>query len=189
MVHERDRVGAVSSIAARLVAICGGNSLASRGLLSIFDQAIFSGTSFLTAALIGRLTSPDQLGLYYLVLSVVLIIAGVQENLVAAPYSVYSKRREGRELTEYAGSMWAHYLIVSLLAVIALTIAIPVLSTEGQSRIAPGLWAVVAVGPMLMFRQWIRRFTFVSANLRSAVVLDATVAVLQLSGIALFGYF
>lgn len=188
-VDELQRGSVLEGLAERVHALRRRFPFASRGLLSIFDQAIFSGTSFLTAALIGRLTSPDQLGLYYLVLSIVLIITGVQEQLVAAPFLVYSKRRQGTELAEYAGSMWAHYVAVSLLAVIGLTIAIPVLSAEGQSRIIPGLWAVIAVGPMLMFRQWIRRFTFASANLKSAVVLDATVAVLQLSGLGLLGYF
>src|SRR5215470_2024068 len=107
---ECQRGGWLSTIAARVLGMKRRFPLASHGLLSIFDQAIFSGTSFLTAALIGRTTSPDQLGLYYLLLSIVLIISGVQEQLVAAPYVVYSKRRHGRELAEYAGSMWAHYL-------------------------------------------------------------------------------
>src|SRR5829696_8659247 len=80
--------------------------LMSRGFLSIFDQAVFSGTSFATAVLIGRATSPDQLGQYYLVLSIILVITGAQEQIVSAPYVVYSKRREGQELAEYAGSMW-----------------------------------------------------------------------------------
>ena len=69
--------------------------LASKGLLSIFDQAIFSGTSFLTAVLIGRATSPGQLGTYYLVLSIVLVISSVQDQLISAPYVIYSKRRQG----------------------------------------------------------------------------------------------
>lgn len=181
--------GALSRVISRVWGAFRGSSLASRGVLSIFDQAVYSGTSFLTAALIGRLTSPEQLGLYYLVLSVVLIISGVQENLVAAPYSVYSKRRQGRELAEYAGSMWVHYGAVTLIAMIGLAIAVPVLSVEGQARIVPGLWAVIAFCPMLMFRQWIRRYTFASASLKSAVALDVTVAVFQLAGLGLLGYY
>ena len=129
------------AIAARALVTGRRFPLASRGLLSIFDQAIYSGTSFFTAALIGRSTSPTELGLYYLVLSIVLIMSGVQEQLVAAPYVVYSKRRKGQDLAEYAGSMWAHYLVATWLAVVGLVVAILVLSVAGQSKILPGLWA------------------------------------------------
>src|SRR5262245_13523245 len=187
--NETDRARVLSALTTSLAEFGRRYSFASRGLFSIVDQAIFSGTSFLTAALIGRFTSPDQLGLYYLVLSVVLIITGIQENLIAAPYAVYSKRHQGKELAEYAGSAWAHFVAVSFLAVVGVTIAIPMFLLEGQSRIVPGLWAVIAVGPMLMFRQWIRRYTFASANVKSAIALDAIAAGLQLSALAALGYF
>ena len=114
-VEEIKSGGWLSAVAGRFLAMELRFPLASRGLLSIFDQAIFSGTSFFTAVLIGRATSPDQLGHYYLVLSIILVITGIQEQLVAAPYLVYSKRRQGRELAEYAGTMWAHHLAVTSL--------------------------------------------------------------------------
>jgi O-antigen/teichoic acid export membrane protein len=187
--QEIEPSGLLAAIALRFRAIEDRFPSASKGLLSIFDQAIFSGTSFLTAALIGRATSPDQLGMYYLVLSIVLIISGVQEQLVAAPFVVYSKRRQGRDLAEYAGSMWAHYTIVTSIAMISILVAAAVLFATGQTKMLAGMWALLAAAPMILFRQWIRRFTFASLRLTSAIALDATVAVLQLSGLILLGHF
>ena len=62
-----------------------------KGLLSIFDQAIVSGTSFLTAAIMGRLTSPEELGLFVFILSVIRFASGVGSQVIIAPYVVYSK--------------------------------------------------------------------------------------------------
>src|SRR3954465_13747528 len=118
-----ERIRWMSMIGHRISAIERRFPLASRGLLSILDQAIFSGTSFITAVVIGRTTSPDSLGIFYLVLSVILIVSGVQDQVVASPYDVYSKRRHGRELVEFAGSIWAHHFAITAIAVLSLLIA------------------------------------------------------------------
>jgi O-antigen/teichoic acid export membrane protein len=179
------RAPRLSALTNRISAIELRFPLASRGLLSICDQAIFSGTSFITAVLIGRATSPDQLGLYYLVMSIILIISGVQEQIVAAPYVVYSKRRQGRELAEYAGSIWGHTIGVVAITMIVVSIAIAGLSFAGQSDIVSGLWALVVATPMLVIRHAVRRFAFAHLDFKSAVALDIAVAFLQLGGLVL----
>ncbi len=67
----------------------------SSGALSILDQAIVSGTSFVTAVIINRTVSAVEVGIYYVTLSIVIIALGVQENAIVAPYVIYSKRRQG----------------------------------------------------------------------------------------------
>ena len=62
------------------------------------------------------------------------------------------------------------------------------LSFTSHSDLVPGLWALVCTAPLLLFRQGVRRFTFASLELKSAVVLDAAVAVLQLGGLVLLIY-
>jgi O-antigen/teichoic acid export membrane protein len=163
--------------------------LALQSFLSIFDQAIVSGTSFLSAVLIGRATSPTELGRYYLVLSVVLVINGAQEQIVAAPYLVYSKQRRGRELTEYTGSMWLQQLAIALLTIAGLFAVIIMVSLTGPSELFPGLWALLFATPLLLLRQAARRYTFAQLQLISAIGLDGAVAVLQLGGLMLLIYF
>jgi O-antigen/teichoic acid export membrane protein len=158
-------------------------------MLSILDQAIVSGTSFLTAAIVGRLTSPDFLGLYYLILSIALIVSGIQEYAIAGPYIVYSKRRTGRELAEYAGSFWLQHLVLTALATVGLLVAIVLSTAVGKTNILPGLWALLATGPLLLLRDGIRRFAFANLNAKTAIPLDAVVAAVQLGGLALIGRF
>jgi O-antigen/teichoic acid export membrane protein len=101
---------------------------------------------------------------------------------------VYSKRRHGRDLAEYAGSNWVHHFAVTLLSELGLLAAIVALSFTGHSEIVPGLWALVAVAPLLLLRQGVRRFTFASLELRFAIAIDAAVAVSQLGGLVLLRY-
>lgn len=158
-----------------------------KGMLSIFDQAIVSGTGFMTAAIIGRLTSPDELGLYYLALTIVLIVSGTQDQLVSSPYTVYSKRRSGSELSEYRGSAWIHILALTLLAILGLIVAILVCSALGFTKIRPGLWALLGAGPLLMLRDTIRRFAYADLRVMTVIPFDAVIAVTQLGGLALLG--
>jgi O-antigen/teichoic acid export membrane protein len=178
-----------AAVGARMRAIERRFPSASEGLLSILDQAIVSGTGFFTAAIIGRATSPEQFGVYYVVLSVVLIMSGVQEQVIAAPYMVHSKRRQGRDLAEYAGSMWLHHLGLTVLTVLGLALAIVLTAAAGNTGALPGLWALLGAGPFLLLRDAIRRYAFAELQVTSAIALDAIVAAVQLSGLALLGHY
>jgi O-antigen/teichoic acid export membrane protein len=160
-----------------------------QSLLSILDQSIVSGTSFVTAAIIGRLTTLDQLGLYYLVLSIVLIIATIEDCVVTAPYLVYSKRRAGRELEEYTGSVWVQHFLLCAVSVVVLLALVLIMSITGPSSLLPGLWVLLGVTPLILLRQALRRMAIANLHVRSAVALDLVVAVAQLGGIVLLGLF
>ena len=158
---------------------------------SLLDQAIVSGTSFVTAVLIGRTTSPEQLGLYYLTLSVVLVLYGIHDQLIAGPYIVYSKRHRGRELSTYAGSSWIHNLLVIGATAVVLLIAAVAVSLGGGGMLGAGLWVLVWAGPLLVLREAIRRYAQADLHLVTAILIDGSVAMLQLAGLAVlasFGY-
>jgi hypothetical protein len=97
---EFKRGGALTTIAASIGLRAWRFPSASKGLFSIIDQAIVSGTSFLTAAIIGRTTSQVEFGQYFILLSIVRIVSAIEAQVVTAPYTVYSKHRRGRELAE-----------------------------------------------------------------------------------------
>ncbi len=158
---------------------------ASHGLLSLTNQAIVSATSFATVVIIGRATSPEQLGLYYLIASVVVITVSIEDQIVGAPYTIYSKRYRDRELESYAGSVWCHHFILTALSVAVLFVTIMGLSLAGAVNIVPGLWALLIAGPFLLLREWIRRYAYANLQIIPAVALDTIVAVLQLGGLLL----
>lgn len=163
--------------------------VALQSCFAIFDQAIVSGTSFLTAVLIGRTVSQAELGMYYLVLSVILVITAAQEQIVVAPYLVYSKRRRGRELAEYSGSLWLHHFTATLVMMTAIFAATVVTLRTGPAGVVPGMWALLVATPLLQLRQCVRRYMFAHLKLVSAVAFDSAVAILQLGGLVLLVYF
>jgi len=178
-----------AALIARVMSFVDRFPLASKGLLSIIDQGIVSATSFFTAVIIGRLTSASELGWYYLILSFVLMVSGTQDQLVTAPYVVFSKRRSGKDLAEYAGSVWVHQLILTLIAMVGLLITIAVFAMRGTAGILPGLWALMIAAPLMMLRDRIRRFAFANLRVWYVLMLDIIVAALQLGGLGLLAYF
>ena len=122
------RSGVLVAVASRLKALEAKFPAVSQSLLSIVDQAIVSGTSFVSAVIIGRMTTVDELGLYYLVLSITLVATAIQDSAVFAPFLVYSKRRHGRELEEYTGSVWIQLFLLRAISVVLLLAMILVLS-------------------------------------------------------------
>src|SRR5437879_3484327 len=105
--------GVLNRAAGALRQLAASSVLRSSGL-SVLDQAVVSGTSFATSVLLGRFTSQQELGVYYLALSVIYFARGVQEQLVSAPYMIYCSRKQGAALAEYAGSALMHQCVVML---------------------------------------------------------------------------
>src|SRR4051794_22323342 len=82
--------------------------------LSLFDQATVSGTSFVVAILIGRFGKPEnQLALYTLAFSLLLLTVSIMDALVTAPYTVFAPRMKRRERRKYAGSVTILYAMLS----------------------------------------------------------------------------
>ena len=159
-----------------------------RGGVSLVDQGVVSATSFFTAIIINRACAPEEVGLYYLSLTIVLISLGVHEHIIAAPYTIYSRRYQGVERAAYAGSAWIHHGVVTLAAVALLLVAISVLMATGGSAILPALVALVAAGPLLLLREWIRRFAFADLDFATALAIDVCVACVQLGGLLALAY-
>ena len=73
-----------------------------KAALSVADQAIVSGTSFVTAVirhLLGR-----RAGTSLSDLSIALILIGLQQNVISAPFILLCSRRKGQDLGRYTGS-------------------------------------------------------------------------------------
>ncbi len=156
--------------------------------MSIIDQAIFSGTSFVTAVIVGRATSPDVLGMYYLTMTIVYVAIGIQECAVSNPYAILAPRREGRELAEFTATTWFRYLCWNALCLLGLAVAFTTVSLNGNAHLTTGLSALLFALPLLLLRESIRRFAFARLRLATAVVVDATSSTVQLGGLFALWY-
>ncbi|REK12649.1 MAG: lipopolysaccharide biosynthesis protein [Planctomycetota bacterium] len=160
------------------------NPDARNGALSLFDQAIVSGASFLTAVVVGRACSQSDLGVFYLALTIVYIARGVQEHLISAPYVIYCQqcRPERREL--FAGSALVHSFGLSIVATLVLVGLLGCLALSGSSStLASAVWVLLAVLPILQLREFIRRMSIAHLRISTAIAIDVVVATVQIGGL------
>jgi O-antigen/teichoic acid export membrane protein len=160
------------------------------GIVSLADQAVVSGTSFLTGVLVGRACTQAEFGLYTLGLSIIVFIVGLQTSLISSPYTVYSPRISGVERALYAGSSLVHQLGLSIAVIVALLLAGLVFSTGvGPDGLGALAWVLAGVTGLITLREFVRRVCFARIRMTSALVMDSCVAMLQLGGLAALFHF
>lgn len=160
-----------------------------KGIVAFIDQGVVSATNFLTGVIIGRACAKEEFGLYMLGFSVVLFMMNLQTSLISTPYMVYSPRLTGGEHARYTGSTLIHQLGLSILAVIALAVGGVTLSFGvGPQGLAPVVWALVVVITFILVREYARRVCFAKLHMKTALLLDSCVAIIQISGLILLAH-
>src|SRR5436305_6675800 len=102
-----------------------------KDVLAVLDQAVVSGTSFVTTILLWRYCGPGELGVYYLGFTLLVTWGCVQESLIALPYTLFRHRPLQGTPAEYAGSVLIHQGLLSALALVSLAVVGLVLSWLG----------------------------------------------------------
>lgn len=162
---------------------------ARKGLVTLADQGVASGTNFLTGVIIGRTLAKEEFGLYMLGFSIVIFLMTLQTSLISSPYTVYSPRLKDTAHFQYTGSSLIHQLAFCTLAILSLALAGVALSFGvGPHGLAPVVWALVVVITFIMLRDYVRRICFASLRMKTAFVLDSCVAVVQICGLLLLSH-
>lgn len=186
--EQQCSVEAPYGIIARIRAMTS-DSIVRKGMLSVFDQGIVSGTSFVTSVLIGRLCTQGELGIYYLALTVFLFARSVQDQIIAAPYTIYCNQFEGDRLAVYRGSSFVHQFVFCFFMVIGLAVLSCLTSFGyGPSGLSTTSWMLVAMVPFLLFREHLRQFAFSRMALGTAIRLDLFTAALQIISLGTISY-
>lgn len=178
-------------IAQRMLAVChwlsGGT--ARRYAMSLGDQLLVSGSRFLVTVIIGRVAGAEQLGLYALGFTVVMLLGGTQHSLISGPYSVYAQRLGAAALRRYSGSVLLHWLALNAITVPVLFAAGLASQTLGGSDLALLLWVLAPLMPLLLWRELVRQMAFARLTLRAAFLLDLLASGVQFAGLLLLWRF
>ena len=160
-----------------------------KGSFTLANQGVVSATNFLTGVAIGRFCTKDQFGLYMLGFTIVLFVADLQTSLISTPYMIYSPRLKENDLRIYNGSSLLHQVVFSILLILALAAWGGYLfSGFGPPGLAPILLSLSAVIGFIMMREFIRRFCFANLAMRTSLIFDSFISVLQLSGLFLLAH-
>jgi O-antigen/teichoic acid export membrane protein len=155
-----------------------------QGILSLADQAVASATNFATGIIIARTCTQEEMGLYMLGFSVVLLATDLQTSLISTPYMVYAPRLKGRAHALYTGSTLLHQLSFSMLiAFVLLGGAFAAAMGAGPRGLGPVLWALAAAITFIMLREYARRVCFVRLKLLTAFLFDACIGIAQIGGL------
>lgn len=158
-------------------------------MAAIIDQAVVSVTNFITALVLARLSSPQELGVYYLAWTLLLFATATQTNLVSVPYTVHAPSREGAARASYLGSTLVHQVLLSMAAVIGLLVCSAAGSWGGRSsNLGSASMVLAAAIPLLLFREYCRRYAFAHLRLRAALAIDGVASAAQLGGLAILAY-
>lgn len=84
-----------------------------KGLVSILDQGLFSGISFIVSILLGRWLQPVAYGSYSVAMSIFLLGAGVYSSIVLEPMSVFGSKAQHNHSGKYSGSILIMHLVLT----------------------------------------------------------------------------
>ena len=176
-----DKVVAAAGAFARVRRLAIGEDV-QRASLAVLDQAVVSGLSFATSAIIATSCGRTGLGVAHLALTLLYLMMNIQGELLNAPYTIYRSHKHGRRLHAYSGSAFVHQAIlagIGTLAVVGLlglnTIGI------GPTELTPSLWMLLFASPVCLLHTFLRNFSFAAFQFRVAVVMDVVVAILQMT--------
>jgi O-antigen/teichoic acid export membrane protein/tRNA A-37 threonylcarbamoyl transferase component Bud32 len=152
-------------------------------VLSLGDQAVVSGTSFVTTLLIARGSGSSQLGIYALGMSLLLSFVAFQDSLISQPYSIKRHYPEGTP-DELAGATLMLSMLFSAGSILMLTFAaLCILEWGASSDTVAITWAMAGIAPFVLTRDFTRRFAFAHLEMGRALLLDLIAAIIQLSAL------
>jgi O-antigen/teichoic acid export membrane protein len=156
-------------------------------ILTMADQAIVSGASFLTTVLVGRFAGTSELGLYFLGASILIAVLCVQESLITQPYAI--KRHDDIATpAQHTGSALILSLMFSAMSALAILAAAAVSSLSGNPELTALTWALSAVAPFVLVREFGRQIEFGHLNPAKTVIMDFAAAATQLAALAGLGW-
>jgi O-antigen/teichoic acid export membrane protein len=161
--------------------------LSKEHILSLADQAVVSGTSFLSTLLIAHFSDADQLGVYAIGLSLVISLLAFQDSLILQPYTI-QQYSSGLVLSDRIGSSLILSFLFSAGSISVLTIATSGLLGWGSNlNTVLVLFAITGSLPFVLTREFARRAAIARLEMGRAILLDLVVGVTQLSSLAWLG--
>lgn len=162
----------------------------SRAFLTLADQGFFSLASFATSFLVIRHLSDDKAHIAYLTLAFNLMIwvAEFHATLVFTPLTILSPKRSGEALRRFHGSTLLQHFWLSILAMIGFAIA-GIIERPIDYDWSQTLFALSGGMLAIGLRTYARPYSFTIRKPEAAVLLDASVCVLQVGGVMFFAWY
>ncbi len=151
-------------------------------LVAVFDQAMISGTNFVTAIIIGRCCGAETLGIYSLVAAAMAMVIGLQDQLITAPYVLYHNRKRGRTLQRYLGSSLVHHAFFLMVTFLGMLVCLG--GVQSTTPLVKSVTLVLTIAaPAIILRAWIREIALAHCYVVTVLIIDAIVCTTQLAAV------
>jgi O-antigen/teichoic acid export membrane protein len=144
---------------------------------ALADQAVVSGSNFVTGILLARFLGPQSFGVYVLLQTALIYVNSFQGALIFQPMMSAAPQMAERERSRYLQGVFALQLILSLalagVAWVVGTSAHWIWGGEPTSSLTPTV--VLALSCALLafqLQEWLRRYYFVLEMPRAAFIID-----------------
>jgi len=152
--------------------------------LSLADQGVISVANFVAGVIIARTRSKEELGLYMLGNTLILLMTDFQTSLITTPYMVYAPRLKGREHALYTGSTLIHQLAFCFLGLLGVFCgSVATAHGFGPRPMSPVLWTLAFVIALIMLREHARRISFARLKITTVFLFDLCIAIGQVGGL------
>ncbi|MGH2799138.1 MAG: lipopolysaccharide biosynthesis protein [Thermoleophilaceae bacterium] len=142
-----------------------------RPLTALADQAVMSGSNFLTLVLLARTLGPAEFGSFTVVYTAVLLAGVLQYALITQPHNVLGASLEGTRYRRYTGATGLGQLAFSA-ASAALAILAAVVAASAGSPLAPLLLAAAPAAVALQLQEFSRRVLYTEERVATALGVD-----------------
>lgn len=172
------------------------NSQSSRirnAIIILADQAVCSGSTFLTGVIVGRVLSVGAFGEFSLGMSLLVFSLVLQDTLLATPYTFHVHNSPVERLPRLRAGALVQSLLLSLVcATLLIAVSLLTFPNAGDSNLPLILRALGISLPFLFLRECLRRQFFAEFSLALALKMDTAVSTLQfalLGGLWFIGIF
>ena len=152
-----------------------------QAIVSIADQAVFSGAMLVLNILLARWTSPEEYGAFAVLFAIFLILAGLHNAVIVEPMSVFGPQRSSAARKTYLRHVYLMHGIVSVALVAAASLVVVFLD-NGAIRTAS--WALPVTLPLAMTFWLTRRKCYVESRPDRALFLSTLYALAVVAGLS-----
>jgi O-antigen/teichoic acid export membrane protein len=141
-------------------------------------QGIISATNFFMLLIVARWGGMDELGYYSLGFSIIAIMMAAQDSLVTKPYAIQIFKPPGGEEAHAYGTLAFGLALSALISAGLLGMSFTMTATGANAHLATMLIVLAAAAPLVLMRDFARRFCFANLQMHQALGIDIATCVL-----------
>ena len=152
---------------------------------ALFDQCVVSGASFIATMLLGRVCGAEELGVYALAMTAVVLVMNAQSSLIASPYIQLTAGRRPRTRRRLAASAAVHTGVLAAATgglLLAGAVVLRLLQPAANTWLV--LTMLAAASTPILFREFARRMMFANLQAVRVSLFDLAASGLQIGVLA-----